>query len=135
MIVHNQCIAKEARDNMDKINLLHATQELIRDLCILADKGVVISKDKFHAVCEKDQFVEFVLLEYGQSIRLDYFQKSSEIRKQDTIDYINDAFGRHTNAYVMEDYGLHNNAIFFAINVAVKILDEIQDMQKQRSAA
>ncbi len=115
---------------MNKNNLLHATQELIRDLCILADNGAVISKDKFHNACEKEQFVELILIEHGESITLDYFQKSSSLRKQETIDYINNAFDRHANAETMEDYGLKNNAIFFAINVAVKIIEEIDDISE-----
>lgn len=113
---------------MDKNNLTNATKELVRDLCILADNGVVISRDKFHANCEKEQFVELLLLEHGEKIVLDYFQKSSSLRKQETVDYINDAFSRYANACVMEDYGLKNNAIFFAINVAVEILKEIDDI-------
>lgn len=109
---------------MDKNNLLHAAQELIRDLCVLADNGETLSRDRFHDSCEKEQFIELILIEHGDVLILDYFKKSSALRKKETVEYINNAFLRHANAEVMEDYGLKNNAIFFAINIAIKIIEE-----------
>lgn len=107
---------------MDKNNLTNATKELIRELCRLADDGVVMPRDEFHANCEGERFVEFLLLKYGEKVVLDYFKKSSSLRKQETVDCINNAFSRYANAQVMEDFGLENNAIFFAVNIAVEFL-------------
>lgn len=35
------------------------------------------------------------------------------------------AFGRHANSVVMEDYGLKSNAFLLAINICLAILREI----------
>lgn len=120
---------------MNKKKLLHATQELIRDLCILADNNVVISRDRFHDACEKEQLIELILIDHGNSLKLDYFKKTSPLRNEEAINYINDAFCRYANAETMEDYGLKNNSIFFAINIAVKIIDEVEAIPETSECA
>lgn len=76
-------------------------------------------------VCEQENFIEFISTEYAPKINLEYFDKASELRKQETVDYINDAFSRYANAQTMEDLGLKNNALFFAICISCKILEEM----------
>lgn len=120
---------------MNKENLIYAATELVRDLCILADNGVVLSKDKFHSLCEKQQFIDYLLLgeNFPVKIRLDFFSRTSGIAQPETVDYVNDAFDRHANAIIMEDFGLKNNALYLAINIAVSVLQEAHNLDSKQT--
>ena len=110
-------------------NMYFTCKELVRELCRLVDSGCSISSDQFHDLCENERFVEHLFLEHGDLVQLSFLDKNSTVCEPENLEYINNAFGRHANAVVMEDYGLKNNAYLLAVNFVVQILREIAEEQ------
>ena len=110
-------------------NMYFACAELVRELSRLIDSGHSLDRDKFHDICDKERFVDHLVTEHGDFVQLEFLDKNSTICKPENLEYINNAFGRHGNAAVMEDFGLKNNAYLLAINFVVQILREIADEQ------
>ena len=114
---------------MDKEFARESTYELIRELCRLIDRGIVMTRDQFHELCDQERFVDFLFVQHKEGLRLEYLDEQSTLCKADVLEYINNAFGRHANVVVMEDFGLKNNALLLALNTCVAILRELDDVR------
>lgn len=107
-----------------------AINEVIRDFCRLVDSGVTIDRDSFHDICEKEGLTDFLLSERAHSGRtkLYHLDENSPLFDAEIKAYVNNAFGRHANVVVMEDFGLKNNALLLGINISLSILRELDSM-------
>ena len=110
------------------MNNKHATSavhEIIREICRLVDSGHSMTRDRFHELSEQERFIAFLAEKYSSTIKLYYLADSSPLFEKDTSSFIENAFGRHANTVVMEDFGLKSNALLLAINICLAILREI----------
>lgn len=103
-------------------------KELIQSLCRLIDSGVAMNRDVFHDTCEKERFIDFLLSGYKDQMKLCHLNEGFPIFDAEIKDYLNNAFGRHANVVVMEDFGLKNNALLLGINISLTILEELDGM-------
>ncbi|HVY05215.1 MAG TPA: hypothetical protein VHB46_04490 [Burkholderiales bacterium] len=104
-------------------------RELVQALCALVDQGEVLSRAKFHELCEKERFIEYLFDTYGDKLRMPHLEKTSTICDPAVLTYIENGFARHANVAVMEEFGLRNNVMLMAVNIAVAIQAE-QDPER-----
>ena len=112
------------REIMDKDRFKNTSSEFIRELCRLVDAGELMSRDKFHDLCEKEVFVDSLPALYP-GVRFEYLDKKSPIFNAEVVQDINGGLSRHANAVVLEDFGLANNALLFAVNLVVSVEREV----------
>ena len=103
-------------------------KELIQNLCKIIDSGACINRDIFHDICEKEKFLDFLLSNYKDKIELHNLNENSPLFDAKIKDYLNNAFGRHANVVVMEDFGLRNNVLFLGINISLSIFQELDSL-------
>ena len=111
---------------INKDQLVHACQSVIRNLLILADKGCFLDRTEFHNSCEKESFIP-LLKEKFKDVKYDllYVDKSTDIFKPKISEYFENAMDRHANTVMMEDFGLQNNALYLGINIVLLIINEV----------
>ncbi|WP_152551527.1 hypothetical protein [Polycyclovorans algicola] len=112
---------------MNDKNAVSAVHEVIRELCRLIDSGSFMKRNQFHELSEQERFVAFLIEEFSQTVRFDYLADSSPLFEKDIFLFVENAFGRHANVVVMEDFGLRSNSLLLAINICVAILRELQE--------
>ena len=114
---------------MDKESLRKGCVELVRELCRLIDSGFTLDRTRFHELCEQERFIDYLLIEFKGNILLDYLDKQSGLCEQAVLNDMNSALSRHANAVVMEDYRLKGNAYLLAVNIAVAVMQEVNQVE------
>ena len=112
---------------MNKHYAQEAARELVCELCQLNEKKKTMSRDEFHALCEKERFIDALSIQYKDGPRLEYLDKQSPLCKPEVLAFWNDALLRHANVVLMEEYGLKRNALLLGVNLCLAIVRELED--------
>lgn len=104
-------------------------QWLSRELTRLEQLNRPLTIDEFYSWTEQEKFIRTIFDKYGKHIiGLDMLDPTSEFCKKDVLDFIENAFARHTNVITSGTYGVVDNAYLLAINVLFEISREADRM-------
>ncbi|HEY0209502.1 hypothetical protein [Acerihabitans sp.] len=109
-------------------HLRDGCQSLVRELTRLSQLRKPLSIDEFYEYTANELFLKKIFELYGGDIiSLGILDHKNIVHDQELINYIENAFSRHSNAVSPEDYGVNDNAYLLAINIAVAILREADE--------
>lgn len=109
--------------------LLDGCQWLTRELTRLEQLNRPLTIDEFYSWAEKNSFIHTIFNKYSNYI-VGLYTLNPEHEHCDKLllDYIEDAFSRHTNVITSGTYGVVDNAYLLAINVLFAISREAEDL-------